>query len=188
MKTIEQVKKQYSKLTDRERFALIVAAAARDDQATRKELMASAPRKTWSVPHTWGISHGFMALTDYYLINQLGAASTIWLMSYWQQDEGEHTYVDGESGERYTLREAHALAVRRFVTNVDAFKAICEEYKVSPADFQAMTEYHIYDMVLLLTEVTARRFVDGLGMELPELEETKRAYRMLIEKHIKDWE
>lgn len=185
MTTIDQVKKQYSKLTPRERFALIVAAAARNDEAERKALIDSAPRRTWSVPTTYGITEGFLAATDFHLISQLGNAATIWMLSYWQQDGNDHDYVDGETGTRYTLQEAHALAVRRFVTNADAFAAVCKEYKVDPAAFNGM--YPLYGMVLVFTELIARRFCKELEMELPELEETKRAYKTLLEKHIDDW-
>jgi hypothetical protein len=185
MATLDQVKKQYDRLTSRERFALIVAAAARDDKADRTALIDSAPRRRWSVPHTWGISQGFIALTDYHLINQLGAAATIWLMSYWGED-GDQEFTDPATGERYSITEAHALAVRRFVENADAFKAVCEEYKVDPGAFNGM--YPLYDMMLVFTEIAARKFAEGLGMEFPELEETKKAYRLIVEKHIKDWE
>jgi hypothetical protein len=185
MATIDQLKKQYGKLSPSERFALIVAAVARDDETERKALMSSAPRKHWSMPDTYGLAQGFLALTDYHLINELGAAATIWLMSYWHEDDNGREYVDGATGKRYTINEAHALAVRNFITHADAFQAVCKEYKVDPAAFHEICE--IYGMMLVFTDVTSRRFAEALKMEFPELEETKQAYRLIVEKHIKDW-
>jgi hypothetical protein len=137
------------------------------------------------VPDTWGISQGFYSLTDYHLIQQLGTAGSIWLFSYWRED-GEQEYTDPETGQSYTITDAHKLAVRHFLEGAEAFRAICQEYKIDPAAFSGM--YELYDMLLMFTEAIARRLCELQDIELTGLEETKQAYRMIVEKSIKDWE
>jgi hypothetical protein len=67
--------RQYDKLTPRERFPLIVAAAARGDDVERERLIASAPRATYSLPDYWGVAHCFDFLSDVHFTKLLELAA-----------------------------------------------------------------------------------------------------------------
>src|SRR5688500_231314 len=64
--------KHYDKLTARERFAAFMAADIRDDKTEMHALISSAPRKTFSFPHTRGLTDGFEFLSSWHMIKQLG--------------------------------------------------------------------------------------------------------------------
>ena len=87
MTNIDQIKKHYGKLTAPERFALLIAAAVREDAGEERALVDSAPTVSWEFPHTVGLTFGFRDLTQHHVIQQLGTAGTFFMLMYLWQDE-----------------------------------------------------------------------------------------------------
>ncbi len=183
MPTIDQVKKLYSTLTAPERFALSFAASVRGDTSERAALLDSAPKVTIEYPHTLGISEGFNDLLSHHTIQQLGAASTFWMLLYWDYDgEGDERITSLIGADTLPIADVRTLAARRFMEGLEAFRAICQEYKIEP---DALKEIAGYDQVLAMTELIIRRAFELAPEELTQLEETKTAYREVIERNRK---
>jgi hypothetical protein len=68
--------RHYDKLTPLERLPLIVAAAARGDEAERKRLTESAPRKWWRVPDYFSATLSLQHVSDYHLLTLVDLAAT----------------------------------------------------------------------------------------------------------------
>src|SRR5262245_15601287 len=66
--------RQYDKLTPRERFALLVAAAARGDEFERSRLILSGPQKNYRVSDHFGLVMSFSWLSDYHFTELLDLA------------------------------------------------------------------------------------------------------------------
>jgi hypothetical protein len=67
--------RHYDKLTAHERFALILAAAARGDEAERARLLDSAPRSAYRLPHHWGVTESFLLLSKLHFMKLLELAA-----------------------------------------------------------------------------------------------------------------
>ena len=67
--------RQYDQLTPRERFALLLAAAARDDEFERNRLLLSAPRRQYSISDHHGVAESFSWLSDYHFTAVLDLAA-----------------------------------------------------------------------------------------------------------------
>jgi hypothetical protein len=67
--------KQYDKLTPLERLPLIMAAAARGDEAERNRLVQSAPQSCYSMPDYWGAAETFRYLSDFHFMKLLDFAA-----------------------------------------------------------------------------------------------------------------
>jgi hypothetical protein len=67
--------RQYDKLTPRERFSLLMAAAARSDEQERNRLLQCAPQNWYSLPDHWGIMEGFCWLSDFHFTSLLDLAA-----------------------------------------------------------------------------------------------------------------
>lgn len=182
MSTIDQVKKLYTELTAPERFALIYAADMRGDHAEADALVAAAPKVTIEYPHTLGITRGFLDLADHHAIQQLGAACTFWVLGSFDDDDPNKNAVtvDTDNGViEVNAITARILAARRFIEGLEAFRAVCAEYKIDP---EPMRERSGYIEVLTMTEFTIRQIFDFYPPELTAgIEETKKAYREFIE-------
>jgi hypothetical protein len=183
MATIDQVKKQYGKLTARERFALVVAAGAREDETERRALMAAAPKVTFSFPHTQGLADGFQFLTSWHLIQQLGTAGTLFMLIHFEDDNPLVTNkIDGME---YSLMDAIELNARRFMEGLEAYRAICAEYGIDP---ETLTDaYSSYPELREMAELIILRFHADDPLELTDLEATKETYRQVIESQRAAW-
>jgi hypothetical protein len=179
MATIDQIKRHYDKLSSRERFALMVSAGARGDQAERMLLSDTAPQLVFQFPHTIGLADAFDSLTTFHMIQQLGTASSFWMLIRWAEvDQDEPVY------EGHTLGDALELAGRRFLEGLEAYRAVCQEWDVDPETMQGM--YGDYDHVLAITEFVLRA-VDEDGPILTDLESTIEAYKNLIDRELQKW-
>jgi hypothetical protein len=67
--------KQYNQLTPRERFALLMAAAARGDEWERTQLLLCGPRKQHSVSDHYGVVVSFSWLSDFHFAELLNLAA-----------------------------------------------------------------------------------------------------------------
>jgi hypothetical protein len=66
--------RHYAKLTPLERFPLLMAAAARGDEAERERLAQSAPTVTYSLSHHWGAATSYEFLANFMLLTLLDLA------------------------------------------------------------------------------------------------------------------
>jgi hypothetical protein len=183
MATIDQVRKQYDKLTPPERFALMVAAGARGDKSERSALAGGAPTVTFEFPNVIGLSQGFEALTVHHAIQQLGTAGALFQLIY--LGTGDEP-IQGESGETYNQGDVITLTARRFMEGREAFNAVCEEYKIDP---EVMRGLYLsgYEMTLAFAELVIKSAFALSPVELESLEGTKQAYRQLIETNREHW-
>jgi hypothetical protein len=187
MATIDQLKKHYDKLTARERFALIMGAYARMDEPTIDELLASAPRKIFSMPHTRGLTDGFQFAAMYHMIDQLGwAASMYWFM---QASEGEKSgKVITIGSVTYDLDDVLTNVFKRMLSNAEAWREMCQEYKIDPEGvLQHYPHAPMLEMIELIVNGAAVLMGEG-GIDPREKDETLKTYRMVIEHHAAGWE
>jgi hypothetical protein len=186
MATIESLKKHYDKLTAPERFALMIRAAIREDKAEESALEASAPKVNFEFPHTVGLSYGFRQLVKNHLIQQLGAAGSFFMLIYLSEDSRIDKHIEAiEAEEIPTAETAITLVARRFLEGLEAFRAICQEYKIDP---EAMNEtYNPCPLLTVMVETIARRGLEMSDTELTDLEAKKAEYRAVIEESRQHW-
>ncbi len=186
MATIDQIKKHYDKLTARERFALVVAAAGREDKAERTALIDSAPEVTFTFPHIKGLAEGFRDLTSYHLAQQLGTAGTFFMLTGFDYEPGKNYEMTNTiTGETFTPDDAIELIARRFMEGQEAYKTVCAEYGVDPETMTAGRPS--YPELLAMCELVIRVAYDDGPPELAGLEATKATYRELIETERAEW-
>jgi hypothetical protein len=186
MATIDQVKKQYGKLTARERFALMIAAAVREDKAEESALVDSAPKVNWEFPHTIGLTFGFRQLVRCHLIDALGWAGSFFMLMYMSEDATAARRLSAiEAEEIPTGETVITLTARRFLEGMEAFKAICGEYNIDPAVMEEI--YNPFPMLLVMTEIITREAFKMSGTELTDLEKIKTEYRGVIEGSREHW-
>lgn len=113
------LQKHYPKLSASERLALLIAAAARGDEAERYALLDSAPRLTFTVPHTYGLMRGFTRLALWHVASQLETAWTMAVLAHMDDDQSFHAVL---------------FAAYRFCMQADAWRAFCGEMGVKPDD------------------------------------------------------
>jgi hypothetical protein len=179
MATIDQIKRHYDRLSSRERFALMIAAGTRGDNAERMLLSDTAPKIAFSFLHTMPLADAFDSLTSFHMIQQLGTASSFWMLLRWAEVDQDEPVYEGHS-----IGDAIELAGRRFLEGRDAFRSVCKEWDVDPETMQGM--YGDYDHVLAITEFVLRA-VDEDGPILTDLEKTIDAYKSLITRELEKW-
>jgi hypothetical protein len=173
---INAIQKHYDKLTIKERFAALVAAGMRGDDQERDALLRSAPRKVFSFPNTYGLSDTFEFLSMWHVLNQLGYVASFYCLLGMGDDEREEIFDGALAGLLF------------FLTNCEAWRAICKEYGVDP---EKILEGLPFAEIMTMTELVALRVYDALynaPLELPELQETIDGLRAVIETKRKDWE
>jgi hypothetical protein len=118
---LKRLVKHYEKLTPRERFSLIMAAAARGDESERKRLMRSSPTALFRVPAYRGYSEAFCDTASLYLIQQLESGVRCWkCMALFEGEE--------ETSER--IANCLGLFGHQFVTRREAWNRLCAEYGI----------------------------------------------------------
>jgi len=178
------IQKHYDKLTARERFALTIQAAAREDEAERRALIDTAPKVTFEFPHTIGLHEGFRQLVKMHMIQQLGRAGTFFMLIGFNDDK--HKFNLTEQGEAVTIGDAIELCARRFMEGLEAFAVICKEYDV---DAEVLKTDYDYDYVLMFAEAVIRAWYgdDCSPTLLPDLESKITQFREIIETSRQDW-
>jgi hypothetical protein len=177
MTTIDQIQKHYDKLTAPERFALMIKAGARGDQAERRALADSAPKVAFEFPNVKGLSEGFEFLTTWHIIQQLGAIVTFYFMLLIDDDGGE--VVDG-----HTLADVIQLCQRRFLEEAEAYRAVCKEYNVDP---ETLTGLYPSRLDIETAELIILAGTKDNPIELTDLQPTIEAYREAIERARVEW-
>ena len=183
---MDQIKKHYDKLTAGERFALMVSASLRNDTNEENALVNSAPKVNWEFPHTVGLSYGFRRLVKHHIAQQLGTAGTFWMLIYMSENDKAGPHLEEIEAEETPDERMLSLTARRFMEGREGFNAVCREYKIDP---DAMRDnYNQYPELTAMTEIIIRRGFDLKEIELTDLENTKAAYRELIEESREYWQ
>ncbi len=170
------IKKHYDKLEIKERFSAIAAAAARKDNTELDALMSAAPRVSYRVPNTFGISHGFFRAADWYIMAQYGRAASFYCLA---------NYNHYPAAEDTEISDALGNLQKELWINRKAFETICKEYGVEPA---AMLEGYPFNEVLEMAFITIE-FANKLSpLPLDGLDQCVNGMRALIEDHRQQWE
>lgn len=170
------LKRHYDKLGIKERFSAIAAAAARKDFTEMDALTSAAPRVSYRVPNTFGISMGFIRAMDWYIMVQYGKAAAFYCLANYNHYPAP---ADDE------ISDALGNLQRDLWVNRKAFETICTEYGVEPA---AMLEGYPYNEVLEMVFVTIE-FANKLSpLPLDGLEDSVSAMKRCIEDYRQQWE
>jgi len=168
---LNAIRKNYDKLTPKERFAAIVAADMRGDDQEYHALFNSAPRKTFAVKEHYGISLAFERLRMFHQIRQLEYAGLLILA----------TKIE-ELKNRGELFEAFGVIAKRYQTGAAAWAALCKEYGIDPQAFiQDLPGASVLDWASRLAELLQD------DQDLPELQAYLDDFRESIEKMAGDW-
>ncbi|MEK6751603.1 MAG: hypothetical protein AABZ00_04995 [Chloroflexota bacterium] len=177
---INAIQKHYDKLTTRERFALIVAAGMRGDEADRAALLRTAPRKTWSIPTTNGLAEAFNFLSMFHVMDTLRLETNFYfLLSMGDEEDG----IFEKMG--ITSMDALENIARAILANCEAWRVVCSEYGVDPV--KILDPLPGADCLELL-EYMVKRMYESDPLELSDLQETIEGYRRTIETKRKEWE
>ena len=168
---INTLRKNYDKLNSKERFAAIMAASSRDDEQEYKALLQSAPHKSFSLPHTWGLSEAFQFLSNWHVMNQLGCAVTLFFCMFLDKDKD--------------IGDELELIQRCILTEREAWRTICKE---NGLDADAMLKAYPFIEAIELVEDMVTRINHESPLELPELQETIDTFREVVNRKRKTWE
>jgi len=174
---IKNLQKHYDKLTAKERFAAIVAAGIRNDDQERAALLQSAPCKVFSFPHTYGLSDAFEWLAFWHVMNQLGYAAVFYHLLAHDEIEAD---ING-----MTSDDMLGLIQRRILEGRGAWRAICQEYGIDPA--QMLDGLPFIEMIEIM-ELTVTAAAQIRPIELTDLPQAIEGYRAAIEQKSKGWE
>ena len=170
------LQKHYDKLEIKERFSAIAAAAARKDNTELEALMSTAPRVSYRMPNTFGISHGFIRAMDWYIMAQYGRAASFYCLA---------NYNHYPAAEDTEITDALRNLQKDLWVNRKAFETICKEYGVEPA---AMLEGYPFNEVLEMVFITIE-FANKLSpLPLDGLDQCVNGMRAVIEDHRQQWE
>ncbi len=186
MTTLDQIKKQYNKLTQRERFALMVKAQARGNDIEYRELIRSAPRKHWSMPDTNGLSEGFHFLTMFHVMAMLNNIAVFYFLVMAWDDDQKEIMIEGKA---YTIADVYMFQHRNMIGDRDAFRAVCQEYNLDPDE---LLKDYPYMATIEVGEIFAQLSADDMTEEeKQELEQYTQdainAYREAIAQHAEGW-
>jgi hypothetical protein len=171
------IQKNYDKLTATERFSMLAAAIARNDERDRAALIESSPTKTWTVPITYGLRDAFIFLSNFYVTMQLGYAGVFWYMLFMEDDKITMKFNG------LGFDDAMILLQRRIITGCEAWRAVCAAYGVDP---DKILEGHNFIEMIETTELMVRAASPDL--ECLDLQENIESYKLAIETKRKDWE
>lgn len=188
MATIDQVKKHYDKLADRERFALLVAAAGRDDDAEIKELQRTAPRKHVSYPSTIGLSEGFRFAGYWYMLQQQSDMMTLfWMFSNGDTFQNFDVVFEGRKIQG-SYEDLAGLLVRRVLGNHIAWVELCNDYKIDPAAMlKDFPRFDVMQMMIGILDIAAGDMGPDAQPSHDEITKALEGMRATIEYSVKDW-
>jgi hypothetical protein len=150
--------RHYDKLTPLERFPLIVAASARQDEAERERLVCSAPRTTWQMPHHWGVVSVFESLASFHFMKLLDLAAC-----YFHAFSAVGRRRKKDADAMADWQDAMYLGYE-FVTYLAGWRQFCAELHVDPEIFWKLLPGYqtVKDAEELATGSTDRR-VPGIA-------------------------
>ena len=169
----QTLRKNYDKLTARERYSAILAAAERGDKDELQALKKSAPKYCYNIRHHYGIVIAFECLAKDYIMNQLH----LFILGLWL---GLEYLKDADHGNKTWDRLVQVA--RAFLTQTEAWRKVCHEYQVNPDFFlKALPGGHVVSH----GEEMARTLYDG---ELNEIESAVDSLRKVLENKAAEWE
>jgi hypothetical protein len=118
--------RHYDQLTAQERFALLLAAEARGDQREFRQLMDTAPRKNYSVPHHAPLVDVFLDVSKMFFMKLLEAASC-YLDSFPLPDRKRRKDADPLAGWHEVM-----LLGYLFRTSLEGWRLFCAELQIDP--------------------------------------------------------
>lgn len=122
--------RHYDRLTPSERLPLMLAAAARGDEAEHQRLLHSAPRIGYEVPNFYGMGEGLLLATLIQAIRRLDVALMVRKASAMLAEARCSENEDQEQADRFggLLRLlAYALTIE-----TAGWRLFCEELKIDP--------------------------------------------------------
>ena len=122
--------KLYDRLTAAERFALLLAAAARGDEAERDRLVDAAPRVAVRVPDTFSRAMAFREVMDQHRMERLSIAALLF------RAHAQAAEAEGAVKERVT----DVARLLGYLVGVyrDGWAAFCEGLGVTAAGLEAL--------------------------------------------------
>jgi hypothetical protein len=155
----------YDQLTPSERLPLIMAAAARDDEAEKQRLSAAAPEVSFRVPNYYPLAKALSEAVDYHLLTLLDLAAQFWQWwGIWMSYLGRHSNAGNPKtgGRRKTdadrLLEWRARGIARyfgsrFVAHRQGWNQFCSEMNIDP---EVQLDFMIGWDTILRTDQAAR--------------------------------
>ena len=197
MTSTKTLERQYRHLAPEERFPLIAAAAARDDEAERLRLVDSSPRGAWTLPDYHGTAKAMCDLAKLFLMGQLGRVVDFLHAHRWIALSERVGEKSGDTDEGETHRTSILLATYGYVMSDSAWRRFCEEKAVDPeallAHLPGYPTLMQCDWMLRKAAPTAEEMTELLRLETGDadavavtadqvLTEWRRAYREQVAK------
>ncbi len=147
----------YDQLTPSERLPLIMAAAARDDEAEKQRLSAAAPEVSFRVPNYYPLAKALSEAVDYHLLTLLDLAAQFWQWwGIWMSYLGRHSSAGNPKTGRRRKTDADRLPewrargiaryfASRFVAHRHGWKQSCSAMNI---DSEVQLEQLRAEMVL----------------------------------------
>jgi hypothetical protein len=129
---VDHLARHYDKLTPRERFPLIVAATARDDEIEATRLARSAPTRDYRVPDYWLFSRGLLDLAQFYLLQQVELAATFWRSFALVAVAPAPADRPERSAARQEVLEQLRFTAYRCLVLAEAWQIFCVEWHLAP--------------------------------------------------------
>lgn len=165
---MNKLAKNYDKLSPSERFALIVAATARDDEVERATLVSSAPKLGFRVVDFYGLANAFERLAMAHVLDALNLGCIL----LWVSHLGEG---DGDTWELVEKLAGEYLAHR------EAWRLFCEENNVNPDDILT-PDYPGVEVLALVNKLA-----EGVAPDDPDPGEYLTALRSGLAGLAKAW-
>jgi len=126
---VDGLARLYDRLTPRERLPLIVAAAARGDEADRARLLAAAPTHLFRLPDYYGLAEGLRSLALLHVARMLDLAARYSHASgLFAQEED----CRGKAGKAERARRLGAtrMLAHLLLVNAEGWRRFCSELRL----------------------------------------------------------
>ena len=176
----KMIQKNYTRLSANERFSLLFQANQRGDDKDRAALLNTTPAKTWKVPTTRGLGEAFDFMAMCYVIGQLETIATLYHLLL-MTDKLIDTAISKLENNGMDIT---VILRRRILTEAEAWRVLCEEYKVDPERMLTGLPIDTIKHAELLATIASVN--DDAG--LTELDDYLNGWREVIETKRKAWE
>ena len=141
------VAKLYDQLTARERLPLLIAASVRGDPVERQQLLDSAPRAQFALPHHHALDQALAEAATMHLVTLLDVAANFWQwwgLWGWSEHRSQKRTAPGPPGveDAPEAEDEEAKVVRTmcmvryqaylFVTHQEGWKQFCQAWPLEP--------------------------------------------------------
>ncbi len=204
MTTTNGIAKHYACLTPWERFACVVAANVRGDNAERDRLVQSAPKKTYQLPHYFGLTDAMEIVGPYHLLEVLDSVVAFHIASGRLARDG---YLGATEPESRTTDWWPSMKLAAYVVTVriDGWRQFCTQLGIDPEialeplpgyKKVKLTEKLIRQLAFTPEQATAwlQEKVGGSGandvtvrVQVLTAEDVARSYREFVEDRLALW-